>query len=181
MLGVDASAWGTALASGATLGVVACARLRLAGKVAGVSGMLRQAMQGSLDHALCIGGLLIGGALLKGVLPEAVTPMADTVTLARIVAAAALVGAGTRVGSGCTSGHGICGLGRMSMRSFVAVCTFMATGMVVATLTKTAQAGYLASASASQLAFAPPVSEGLLKLSGAVPVSYTHLTLPTKA
>jgi uncharacterized membrane protein YedE/YeeE len=45
-----------------------------------------------------------------------------------------LVGVGTKLGSGCTSGHGVCGLPRFSMRSFVAVCTFMSTGVAMATI-----------------------------------------------
>jgi uncharacterized membrane protein YedE/YeeE len=51
-----------------------------------------------------------------------------------LIPAGLLVGFGTVWGSGCTSGHGVCGLGRLSLRSLVAVVTFMATGMITVTL-----------------------------------------------
>ena len=53
-----------------------------------------------------------------------------TLTPVWLVGTGLLVGIGTRVGRGCTSGHGICGLSRLSVRSLVAVCTFMATAMI---------------------------------------------------
>ena len=54
----------------------------------------------------------------------------------RIIFAGLLIGFGTRLGSGCTSGHGVCGLARLSMRSFVSVMTFMAAGMLTVYLAK---------------------------------------------
>src|SRR5262249_4344561 len=78
-------------------------------------------------------GLAYGPALL----PE-ISPALPTVALAPagLVVAGLLVGIGTRVGRGCTSGHGICGLGRLSPRSFVAVGVFMATAVVTVFLVR---------------------------------------------
>jgi uncharacterized protein len=53
------------------------------------------------------------------------------------VIAGLLVGFGTRMGSGCTSGHGICGIGRLSLRSLVATCVFMATGIITVLVVRT--------------------------------------------
>ncbi len=71
---------------------------------------------------------MIVGALL---LPFAPTPPPrfQTGSMPLLLAAGLLVGFGTRMGNGCTSGHGVCGLGRFSKRSLVAVLTFMAAGM----------------------------------------------------
>jgi uncharacterized membrane protein YedE/YeeE len=61
-----------------------------------------------------------------GGLPQAQFIVSD----GRLIAAGLIVGLGTSIGSGCTSGHGICGLARLSPRSFTAVLTFMATGFI---------------------------------------------------
>ena len=63
-------------------------------------------------------------------------PLRAGFSLVWTAAAGLLVGFGTRMGTGCTSGHGVCGLGRLSARSLVAVITFMATGMVAAFVTR---------------------------------------------
>ncbi|MCV5655175.1 YeeE/YedE thiosulfate transporter family protein, partial [Escherichia coli] len=55
-------------------------------------------------------------------------------SLILVIVAGLLVGVGTRIGNGCTSGHGICGIGRFSIRSVVATCTFMATAMLTVLL-----------------------------------------------
>jgi len=57
-------------------------------------------------------------------------PLRETLPTGWVAAAGLLVGFGTRMGGGCTSGHGVCGLGRLSARSLVAVITFMASAMV---------------------------------------------------
>ncbi len=62
--------------------------------------------------------------------------MRENFGLGWAAAAGLLVGFGTRLGGGCTSGHGVCGLGRFSMRSLVAVAVFMATGVVAAVVTR---------------------------------------------
>jgi uncharacterized membrane protein YedE/YeeE len=78
-----------------------------------------------------LAGLIVGGCLLGQGLE---IPSLPTRSLNVLIPAGLLVGFGTVWGSGCTSGHGVCGLGRLSLRSLVAVLTFMATGMVTVTL-----------------------------------------------
>jgi uncharacterized membrane protein YedE/YeeE len=74
-----------------------------------------------------LAGLLVGGIVLGVASPDAFE--APSASWPVIVAAGLLVGLGTRVGSGCTSGHGICGVSRLSARSIVATLTFIATGV----------------------------------------------------
>jgi uncharacterized membrane protein YedE/YeeE len=83
-------------------------------------------------------GILFGLAVSTGVdglsrwrLPRGLSAALIVVTFFGL-----LVGFGTRMGSGCTSGHGVCGLGRLSLRSLVAVITFMATGMIATYVTR---------------------------------------------
>lgn len=83
-------------------------------------------------------GLLAGGLLLRTLLPGTFEVFPEAYTLPRAVVAGLLVGLGTARGSGCTSGHGICGNARLSLRSFVATCTFMFSGAVTAWLADTA-------------------------------------------
>ncbi len=78
-----------------------------------------------------LAGLIVGGSLLGQSLD---IPTLPTRPLPLLIAAGLLVGVGTVWGSGCTSGHGVCGLGRLSLRSLVAVLTFMAAGMATVTL-----------------------------------------------
>ena len=78
-----------------------------------------------------LAGLILGGCLLGQGLE---IPTLPTRPLNLLIPAGLLVGVGTVWGSGCTSGHGVCGLGRLSVRSLVAVGVFMATGMLAVTL-----------------------------------------------
>jgi hypothetical protein len=121
------------LAGGVLIGLAAAIMLLGAGRIAGVSGIAARAF-GLADSSMPRAGawaFVIGlplGALVVGSLNEAPEPsFAAPVTL---VIAGLIVGIGTRLGSGCTSGHGVCGMSRLSQRSLVAVATFMATGFV---------------------------------------------------
>ena len=78
-------------------------------------------------------GLLVGGALLVLIYPSSLDIRVDF-SAPVIMLAGLLVGIGSRMGSGCTSGHGICGVGRLSPRSIAAVAVFMSTGVLTATL-----------------------------------------------
>ena len=80
-----------------------------------------------------LAGLIVGGCLLGQGLE---IPQLPTRSLTLLIPAGLLVGFGTVWGSGCTSGHGVCGLGRLSVRSLVAVCVFMAAGMMAVTLAR---------------------------------------------
>lgn len=122
-----------ALIGGVMIGVAAASWLALTGKAAGVSGMLfgvvkpdraERAWQWSF-----VLGLLCGGVALAWVWPERLPDLGGA-NLPLMAAAGLLVGFGTRLGGGCTSGHGVCGVGRLSMRSIVATCVFIAVGAV---------------------------------------------------
>jgi uncharacterized membrane protein YedE/YeeE len=127
------STWMAAAAGGVLIGAAATALLVLTGKTAGVSGVLDglvRVERSELDWKIAfVAGLLTGGVVLARVLPA---NLADHALQAWPVMAIAgwLVGFGTRLGGGCTSGHGVCGIGRLSGRSIAGTLTFIATGMV---------------------------------------------------
>jgi uncharacterized membrane protein YedE/YeeE len=119
------------LLGGALIGLAAALLLLGGGRVAGVSGIVAGLLQPrrgeTLWRALFVAGLVVGGVALARVHPAAFQPgVARSPTV--LAAAGLLIGFGTRLGSGCTSGHGICGVSRLSVRSIVATATFMATG-----------------------------------------------------
>jgi uncharacterized membrane protein YedE/YeeE len=105
------------------------------GRIAGISGIASETMaaptQPDTWRWAFLAGLIIGGCLLGQGLE---IPTLPTRHLYLLIPAGLLVGIVTVWGSGCTSGHGVCGLGRLSVRSLVSVGVFMATGMVAVTL-----------------------------------------------
>jgi uncharacterized membrane protein YedE/YeeE len=105
------------------------------GRIAGISGIASETMaaptQPDTWRWAFLAGLIIGGCLLGQWLE---IPTLPTRPLYLLIPAGLLVGIGTVWGSGCTSGHGVCGLGRLSVRSLVSVGVFMATGMAAVTL-----------------------------------------------
>ena len=122
----------TSLAGGVLIGTAAAMLLLLNGKVAGISGIVGGLLRPSAANigwrVAFIAGLLVAPLLYQLATPlPAVQIDADTGLL---VTAGLLVGLGTRYGSGCTSGHGVCGLSRLSPRSLVATAAFMAAGFV---------------------------------------------------
>jgi uncharacterized protein len=118
------------LAGGILLGIATSMFLLLNGRVLGISGiasgLLRPERGDALWRVLFLAGLLAAPFVLGAIYPLP-APRFDT-GWATLVVAGLLVGWGTRLGSGCTSGHGICGLARLSPRSLVATLCFMATG-----------------------------------------------------
>jgi uncharacterized protein len=122
-----------ALLGGALIGLSAGALLLLTGRIAGVSGMLgglvRPRPGEAAWRAFFVGGLATGGVLLAELAPSYL-PDAPAAPGGQMLAAGLLVGLGARVAGGCTSGHGVCGVGRLSTRSIVATGLFMALGMV---------------------------------------------------
>lgn len=124
--------WLTALAGGVLIGLAATLLLWLNGRVAGVSGILNGVVfpkRADLSWRVAfLAGLVAAGGLYMAVVPDAPLPRADFPRTGLVVAGL-LVGFGARMGNGCTSGHGVCGLGRLSMRSLAAVATFMATAI----------------------------------------------------
>ena len=120
----------SALAGGIMIGLAAAAFALLNGRIAGVSGilggLLRPAPGDVAWRAAFIAGLLIAPWAYAAFasLPESTIEATYPV----VVLAGLLVGLGTRYGAGCTSGHGVCGMARLSRRSLVATACFMAAG-----------------------------------------------------
>ncbi len=128
---------GTAVLGGAFIGGAAVLLMGLNGRIAGFSGILHGALARVTDgRAWRIAFLLgtVGGALLFQVFSGESLPTRGDFPLAALLTAGFLVGFGTRLGSGCTSGHGVCGVARLSVRSIAATLTFVAVGFAVATL-----------------------------------------------
>ena len=120
----------SALAGGVLIGLASVWLLAANGRIAGVSGILHGLFaQPPGDRAWR--AAFIAGLIVAGIGWHLFAPPVETVSRPWVIPAlaGALVGFGTRVGGGCTSGHGVCGLGRFSLRSLVAVIIFMATGM----------------------------------------------------
>ena len=114
------------------IGLAAVWLLAVNGRLAGVStilhGLAVQPRGDRLWRAAFIAGLVAAGFAWQVLAPP--VPAREGFGLGWAAAAGLLVGIGTRMGNGCTSGHGVCGLGRRSLRSLVAVCVFMAAGMI---------------------------------------------------
>jgi hypothetical protein len=106
------------------------------GRIAGISGIVGSLLQSATrDRGWRIAflvGMMSAGLVASVIAPAAVGTSVRALPL--VIVAGLLVGYGTRMGSGCTSGHGVCGMSRLSARSLVAVFTFMATGAVTALL-----------------------------------------------
>ena len=125
-----------ALLGGALIGLASVWLLAANGRIAGVSGILHGIFTPPETEwrAWFISGLLLAGLAWQAA--GAPVPVREGFPLGWAAAAGLLVGIGTHVGSGCTSGHGVCGLGRLSARSLVAVLSFMAAGMIAAYVTR---------------------------------------------
>ena len=122
----------TALAGGILLGIASAAFILLNGRVLGISGILGGLLaprRGDIGWRMSfLAGLLLAPAVLALLAPGLIrAPRIDAGTVT-LIAAGLLVGFGTRYGSGCTSGHGVCGLSRLSPRSLAATLAFMAAG-----------------------------------------------------
>lgn len=124
-----------AAAGGALIGAGAVLLLWFNGRIAGISGItngLFSAGQKSGWRIAFLAGLVGGGLLYQWVSPIPLIVRTDFPVWLTVVAGL-LVGFGTRLGNGCTSGHGICGVSRLSLRSIAATVTFVFVGMLVAT------------------------------------------------
>ena len=118
---------------GVLIGLAAALMLLGAGRIAGVSGLAARALsltKGDVPATLAIAfvvGLPLGALLLQSVTGPIEARFPPSPSL--LIAGGLLVGFGTRLGSGCTSGHGVCGMARLSRRSFVATAIFIGFGM----------------------------------------------------
>lgn len=128
------------LGGGVLIGLAAALMLLGAGRIAGVSGIAARAT-GIADSGISRDGawaFLIGlplGAWIMALATGGVD--ASFASPGFLIGAGLLVGIGTRLGSGCTSGHGVCGVSRLSQRSIVATLTFMAAGIATVALMNT--------------------------------------------
>ena len=124
--------WWLALVGGVLIGIASSALLLLNGRIAGISGILHGLITAArFDRSWRIGfllGLMVAGGIAMHLVTAGVPPRANFPT-GQLVLAGLLVGFGTRMGGGCTSGHGVCGLARLSVRSIAAVITFMLTAI----------------------------------------------------
>lgn len=128
-------AWGQPLLGGVLIGASAALLLATLGRVAGVSGILGGLLpwpRVNTSFELGWRAAFLMGLFVVGLLAQALDTGALTNSAPRsvpvLVLAGLLVGFGTRLGAGCTSGHGVCGISRGSLRSLVATLTFITTG-----------------------------------------------------
>jgi uncharacterized membrane protein YedE/YeeE len=134
----------SALLGGCLIGLASVLLMALTGRIAGISGILGGALSlAAGDKAWRFAFLagLIGAPLAMGLigrpLPEAQMPASWLV----IAASGLLVGFGARLGGGCTSGHGVCGMARLSPRSIVATVVFMASAAIVVAIVRRVTGG----------------------------------------
>ena len=122
----------SALIGGMLIGLAAAMFALLNGRVAGISGVLGGLLKptrGDIGWRVAFIGGLVSASLVYGLFATLPAVQIDASYVALVVAGL-LVGVGTRYGSGCTSGHGVCGLSRLSPRSLVATLAFMGAGFV---------------------------------------------------
>lgn len=143
--------WLTALVGGILIGISSTIMLAWNGRITGISGMVHMLVTpktGDINWRwIFLAGMLGGGAIYEYLFAPAVslfntTPAFGFAPVAMILGGL-IVGFGTRMGGGCTSGHGVCGLGRLSPRSLVAVITFLSTGIITVYIVRHLLAGIL--------------------------------------
>jgi uncharacterized protein len=123
------------LVGGLLIGLGAALYLLAVGRLAGISGMLESVLRptrpGALLSATFLLGLMLGGLATAWFVPSALQPVQlSGSNIGVLIAAGLLVGFGTRMANGCTSGHGVCGMPRLSVRSIAATAIFMVVAMV---------------------------------------------------
>ena len=121
------------LIGGLLIGFSTLLMIRLLGKIAGISGIVGQLWSADKDDRAWRFAF-VAGLLVSPLLYALFSPLPETSVVTStpwLIVAGLLVGFGSRLGSGCTSGHGVCGLSRLSLRSLVATLTFMATAILV--------------------------------------------------
>ncbi len=122
----------SALIGGALIGISASLLLLFNGRIAGISGILSGVFTAAAgDKAwrlLFLVGMVAAGLAYQSILPGSFEEIADFPILL-LITGGFIVGFGTRMGGGCTSGHGVCGIGRLSKRSIIATIVFMGSGV----------------------------------------------------
>jgi uncharacterized membrane protein YedE/YeeE len=129
----------SAMIGGGMIGLSAVLLMLLTGRIAGISGIFGGCLDFELNdkgwRIAFIAGLILA-PLVASLVGYAMPALQMPASWTGIVAAGLLVGFGTRLGAGCTSGHGICGIARLSIRSITATVVFMFTAIVVVALTR---------------------------------------------
>ena len=128
----------SALAGGVLIGLAAALFALFNGRITGISGViagLLKPIKGDVAWRASFVGGLLAAPLMYALMADPPTLQIDA-GLGAIAVAGLLVGIGTRYGSGCTSGHGVCGLSRMSPRSLAATAAFMGAGFVTVFVTR---------------------------------------------
>jgi uncharacterized protein len=129
----------SAFAGGVLIGLAAVLLLLANGRIAGISGIvggLFGPRAGEIGWRLAFIVGLLAGPLFYATFAGDAPPVAVTSSISLLIASGVLVGYGTRLGSGCTSGHGVCGLARLSPRSVVATGVFLATAIATVFVTR---------------------------------------------
>lgn len=125
---------------GALIGLSAVTLMATAGRIAGATGIFRGLLTTHFDEAFSWRIIFIVGLLIGAAWSGLFTGMAHSISFETgpllTIVGGLLVGMGTTLGNGCTSGHGICGLSRFSLRSLVATCTFMAVAIITVYVTR---------------------------------------------
>lgn len=121
------------LIGGIIIGLAATLLLWFNGRIAGISGIFNGLVTNKKNHdtlwrALFILGMVVGGFVHQNFIESNYQPLNAPIWV--LVLGGLIVGFGTSMGSGCASGHGVCGLGRLSARSLVAVLTFLSVGIL---------------------------------------------------
>jgi uncharacterized membrane protein YedE/YeeE len=125
------------LAGGVLIGCSALAMLALLGRITGISGIFAGvlAAESGLWRWAFLAGLILAPPLFHAASGQP-APAPGSASWPLIIVAGLLVGFGTRRAGGCTSGHGVCGIGRLSSRSMAATATFIAAGMLTVFVTR---------------------------------------------
>ncbi|MDC9580622.1 YeeE/YedE family protein [Xenorhabdus sp. PR6a] len=127
---------GLSFSGGILIGLAAIVLVLFCGRIAGISGILGGLLQPKENNRSWRLAFL-AGIIISPVLYNLLYPLPEitiTASFPATIIAGLLVGMGTRIGSGCTSGHGVCGLSRLSLRSLIATLIFMAVGFITATV-----------------------------------------------
>lgn len=131
--------WLNALYGGGIIGIAVSLMLLWNGRVTGISGIISGALSpvkgDTLWRWLFIAGLFLGGLFMIKINQHSSMNITESNDVTTILAGL-LVGVGTVLGSGCTSGHGVCGISRMSPRSIIATLAFMAAGILAVVIYK---------------------------------------------
>ena len=123
-----------ALIGGAIIGIAVSIMLVFNGRVTGISGIISGVLAPVYSdlgwRVLFLLGLFSGGIILRFIHPDSFLSLSQNMTIYDYALAGFLVGFGTLLGNGCTSGHGVCGISRLSIRSMIATLVFIVFGII---------------------------------------------------